>query len=186
MTVPDGQQPISPASSGSLRIGTRSTSTLSPFRITAARPIANSPIRLARNPPPTTMRSVSRQALSLRKRRTTDANSRAKSSIAPCTTPAASRSLRSKQFVERLPADFFGRLLAERIVAAFAQRLAQVLQNVVERGLVDTIAEEALVVFGLEVVAVDLDRGQAFAAMDGQCWQSCGLVGHTSPRRAPR
>src|SRR5262245_4555143 len=84
--------PINPASLGSLRMGRRSTCTLSALRMTAARPMMSSPTRLSRKPPPTTILSVSRPDLSLRKRRVTSASSCAKSSIAPCTTPAASGS----------------------------------------------------------------------------------------------
>src|SRR5262245_142243 len=62
------------------------------FEDQAVRPMVSSATLLARKPPTTTIRSVSRHALSLRKRRMTRASSCAKSSTAPCRTPAASGS----------------------------------------------------------------------------------------------
>ena len=112
--------PMRPASSGWWRIGTSSMSTPSALSSTAARPIASSPTRLSRKPPPTTMRSVSRQPLRRRKRRITSASSWAKSSIAPWTTPAASGSPSTRS----LSSFFFeissARRLAERVVADLA------------------------------------------------------------------
>ena len=85
-------QPSSPASSGSCRIGRSRTSCPAAFRITAVRPIASSPTRPARKPPPTTMRCVPCHSLRRRKRRITAANSWANSSMVPSSTPAASGS----------------------------------------------------------------------------------------------
>ena len=82
--------PSSPASSGSLRIGTSSMSTPSPRSSTCARPTASSPTRLSRRPPPTTTRCVPFQDSSRVNRRSTAANSCAKSSTAVCTIPASS------------------------------------------------------------------------------------------------
>src|SRR3954471_17162627 len=84
--------PMRPASSGWWPIGASSMSAPAAFSSTAARPTASSPMRLSRKPPPTAMRSVSRQPLRRRKRRITVASSWAKSSIAPWMTPAASGS----------------------------------------------------------------------------------------------
>ena len=185
--------PISPASSGSLRMGTRSMSISSALRITPARAIASSPTRVALKPPPTTMRSVSCQAFSLRKRRMTSASSWAKSSIAPCSTPAASGLPLGHQRVQLLLADLLARLVAERIVARLAQRLAPFLQDVAECALAGAVAEKAVLVLDLDVVAVDLDRRQAQrrrgrpeparAVLVGHGGSSCGSPGQPSKRR---
>ena len=133
--------------------------------MTEARPIASSPTRLSRNPPPITMRSVSRQPLSLRKRRMTRASSCAKSSIAPRTMPAASGSPSASRPSSCLLADLVARLVAERILAGLAQRLAPVLDDSAECVLAGAVADEAFIVARRHVVAVDLDRRQALRAM---------------------
>ena len=77
-----------------------------------------------------------------------------------------------QQLVELLLADVSSLgLLAERIVAVLAQRLAPVLEDVAERALAGAVAEEALVVLDFQIVAVDLDRRQASAAVDRQIRQ---------------
>ena len=81
--------PIRPALSGWLVMVRSSIVTPSPASNTAARPIASSPIWLALNPPPTTMRSVPCHSFKRRKRRTTVASSTAYSSTTVWTRPAA-------------------------------------------------------------------------------------------------
>ena len=154
--------PSSPASSGSLRIGMHFDPDPSALRITPARPIASSPTRLERKPPPTMMRSVSRQPLVLRKRRVISASSWAKSSIAPCSRPAALGIA-----IGEMESSFF--LLMSSLgsspkgPAVLAHRLAPVFQDVAEGALAGAVAEEALVILELEVIAVELHRRQASA-----------------------
>ena len=86
-----------------------------------------------------------------------------------------------QQVVERLLGDLVARLVAERIVAGLAQRLAPVLDDVAERALAGAVADEALVVLQLEIVAVDLDRRQAGRAVRGDSGKCCGFS-HEQPR----
>src|SRR4051794_4630121 len=86
----------------------------------------------------------------------------------------------SKQRVERLLAEIFAGFFAKRIFAVLAQRLAPVLEDFPKRALGYPVAEESLVVLGFEIVTIDLDRGQARAAVDRQIGQSRRLVGHAA------
>ena len=97
----------------------------------------------------------------------TSASSWEKSSIAPCTMPAASASPLASRSSSVLLGDLVARLVAERIVAGLAQRLAPVLDDVAERALAGAVADEAFVVLQLDVVAVDLDGRQAGRAVLG-------------------
>src|SRR5947208_10367528 len=76
-----------------------------------------------------------------------------------------------EQRIELFPADLLGRLVPKRIVAGFAQRLAPALQNGTERALVGAVAEQAFVVFQLDIIAVDFDLGQVGGAMRGNARQ---------------
>ena len=108
----------------------------------------------------------------------TSASSWEKSSIAPCTMPAASGSPLASSVVELLLANFLARLVAERIVAGLAQRLAPVLDDVAEGALAGAVADEAFVVLQLDVVAVDLDGGQRDAPCVGNGRQGRASVSH--------
>src|SRR5262249_50172727 len=89
-----------------------------------------------------------------------------------------------EQRIELLPADLLARLVPERIVAGFAQRLAPALEDRAERALVGAVAEQTFVVLQFDIVAFDLDFGRAGGAMRGNAWQGRGLIGHRSfPRR---
>ena len=107
----------------------------------------------------------------------TSASSCAKSSIAPCTTPAASGSPSASSSSSFFLLMSSLGVVAERVVAGLAQRLAPVLDDVAERALAGAVAEEAFVVLDLDVVAVDLDRRQARGAVRGDGRQSL-LFGH--------
>ncbi len=80
-----------------------------------------------------------------------------------------------QQFVELFLGDLVARLVAERVVAGLAQRLAPVLDDVAERALAGAVADEAFVVLQLDVVAVDLDRGQARAPCAAMAGRSSSL-----------
>ena len=83
-----------------------------------------------------------------------------------------------QQRVELLPADVLARLVAERVVAGLAQGLAPVLDDLAEGAFVGAVADEALVVLQLDIVAVDLDGGEAACAMRGDRRQSRALIRH--------
>src|SRR5262247_3755876 len=73
-----------------------------------------------------------------------------------------------QQDIELLFADVLGRLVAERIFSGLAQRLAPFLENFAEGPLAGAVAEKAVLVLHLDVVAVDLDRRQAVGAVRHQ------------------
>jgi hypothetical protein len=83
-----------------------------------------------------------------------------------------------EQRVELFPADVLARLVAERVVTGFAQRLAPALEDGGEGAFVGAIAKQALLILQLDVVAVDIDRGEAVGAMGGDGRQGRGLIGH--------
>ena len=72
-----------------------------------------------------------------------------------------------EEFVELLLGQVVARLVAERVGAGLAQGLSPILDDVAERALAGAVADEALVVLDLDIVAVDLDRRQAQRAMRG-------------------
>ena len=79
-------------------------------------------------------------------------------------------------FGERLVQFFFrevfARRIAKRVVALFAQRLAPILDDVTKGAFAGAVADKAFVVLDLDIVAVDLDGGQAGAAVGGDHRQS--------------
>jgi hypothetical protein len=91
-----------------------------------------------------------------------------------------------QQGVERLFADILAGLVAERVLAILAQWFAPVFEDFAKRALGDAVAEKSLVILRFQVVAVDLDRRQAWAAVDWQIGQRRGLVGHGAPPSAFR
>ena len=152
--------PIRPASSGSLRTGTRSISTLSAFRMTArtpdhqladpARPEAAADHDALGVLPafqleeaPDHQRQLLREILD-----------RAMQNAGSLGVALA------EQFVELLLGQILARRLAERVVAGLAQGLAPILDDLAERALAGAVADKALVVLDLEIVAVDVDRRQ--------------------------
>ena len=82
-----------------------------------------------------------------------------------------------QQFFEVLFGDRVGVLVAEGVVAPFAHHVAPFCQQIAERALVGTVANEAVLVLHLDIVAFDNHRGQARRAVRQTCWQSA-LVGH--------
>ena len=147
--------PISPASSGSWRIGTRSTCRRSsPFRSMDARPIANSPTRLARMPPPTTTRSVPCHAGSSRSRPATSARDCANSSTTPCTSPAGLPIAFRQHLVELAAVDRVGRRFAERVLVRVLQLGAPMVEDRLEGAAARLVAEEAVAGAELGVVIV--------------------------------
>ena len=117
-------------------------------------------MRLSRKPPPTTMRSVSRQPLRRRKRRITVASSWAKSSIAPWMTPAASGSPSTRSLSSFFLLISSARRLAERVLADLPQPLAPIIEDRPEGAVARAVADEALLVAQLDIVAVDDDGRQ--------------------------
>ena len=91
-----------------------------------------------------------------------------------------------QQRVELLLADLIARLVAERIVAGLAQRLAPVLDDVAEGALAGAIADEAFIVARGRVVTVDLDRRQALAAVGSEPVRRSVFVRHGIPPRSLR
>ena len=106
----------------------------------------------------------------------TTANSCEKSSIAPCTIPAASGSPRasnSSSFV------FVSSSLSSSPSGsspALRKAVCGVLDHVPKRALAGAIADEALVVLELDVVAVDVDGGQPPRTVSGDGRQDSKLV----------
>ena len=72
--------------------------------------------------------------------------------------------------------------VAERVLAELAQRLAPVFQNGMKGLAARPVAQEALVVLQLEIVAVDLDRRQGRCPMPAKCRRG---VGHENALREP-
>src|SRR6476646_2469542 len=73
-------------------------------------------------------------------------------------------SLREKR-IELLPTDLAAGLIAERIVAGLAQRLAPAIEDLAERPLTGAVAEQAVLVLQFDVIAFNLDGGEAGSAM---------------------
>jgi len=65
----------------------------------------------------------------------------------------------------RRPASSSPRLFTQRICAELAQWLAPLIEYGVERAAARLVADEAVLVAKLEIVAVDLDARQPFAAV---------------------
>ena len=70
-----------------------------------------------------------------------------------------------QQLVELLLRHLVGRLLAERIGAELAQRLAPLVQHLVEGAAAGLVADEPVLVLDLEIVAVDFDARQPLGAV---------------------
>ncbi len=136
--------------------------------MTAVRPIASSPMRLWRSPPPITMRSVFFHSFSRRKRRITEANSCENSSIAPWTMPAASGSPSASTLSSCFLLIVLRRRIAERIVAGLAQPLAPVVEDRLERALAGAIADKAFGGAHVRVVGVHGHAAQLFRAVSQQ------------------
>ena len=89
-----------------------------------------------------------------------------------------------QQLVELLLRHLVGRLLAERIGAELAQRLAPFLQHLVKGAAARLVADETVLVLDLEVVAVDLDARQPFGTVRIEnLTLVCGHNAHRSPLR---
>src|SRR5436309_474346 len=138
-------------------MGSRSMAMPSALRRTALRPIANSPIRLLRKPPPTTRYSVSRHSFNLRKRRITVVSSWANSSTALCTTPAAlgSPSMRSS-------ASFFLLIFSLGVSpsGSFLKRLAPFVEEFPEGTLARLISDKARRILDLDIITLHLHARQ--------------------------
>jgi hypothetical protein len=76
-----------------------------------------------------------------------------------------------QQFVELLPAQFDADLIAERITARLPKRFAPLLDDFPEGALAGAVAQKTLVIFELDVVAVEINRRQAGSAVGGDGWQ---------------
>ena len=93
-----------------------------------------------------------------------------------------------QRLVELILGDIVGRCLAERILAGFAQRLAPH-PGCLERALAGAVAEKAVVVLQFDIVAVDVDRRQAFGAVPcdaGGGGRQCVVGHHCAPRQTDR
>ena len=160
-----------------------STLIFSALRITEARPMASSPTRQPLKPPPITSRSMSFQPFSLRKRRVTRANSWAKDFDRALDDARRFGVATGQQRIEVLLGEHAARLVAERVVADLAQRLAPAFDEFAERALAGAVADEALVILEFDVVSLDLDRGQRRAAVPGECRSDECLISHAEIAR---
>jgi hypothetical protein len=85
--------------------------------------------------------------------------------------------------VELGAAEIVRRRVAERVCTLLAQRLAPVFQNGMKGLAARPVAQEALVVLQLEIVAVDLDRRQDRCPMPAK--RRHDGVGHENALREP-
>jgi len=85
-----------------------------------------------------------------------------------------------EQGVEPLLGERAAGLIAEWVMTEFAQRLAPIFNERAESILGGAIADEALIVLDLDIVALDLGRRQRGGAMGGECWNDGTLVCHRS------
>ena len=131
------------------------------------RAIASSPTRLCRKPPPTTMRSVSAQALVLRNRPRHIGQFLGEFLDRAMHQRCGVDIVADQRRVESFLAISSGGFLPKRIVAVFLQRFAQAVENLAERALAGAVAEKAVLVLQFDVEAVDLDRRQPGGAVAG-------------------
>ena len=82
-----------------------------------------------------------------------------------------------QQFLKMLLGDLVGFLIAKGVGAAFAHHVAPLCQEVAEGAFVGAVADKALIVFHLDIVAFDGHRGQARGAMR-QARRQSALIGH--------
>src|SRR5262249_27033798 len=153
--------PINPASSGSWRMGRRSTGTLSAFRMTAARPMQSSPTPAGagsaahHDPFGIAPRFELEEMADDERKLLREILNRPLHNAGGLGVPLC------EQRIELLPADLLARLVPERIVAGFAQRLAPALEDRAERALVGAVAGQPFVVLQFAIVAFALDLGRA-------------------------
>src|SRR6185312_13318111 len=83
-----------------------------------------------------------------------------------------------QKFVELFLGDRFLVLAGKRIPPDLAQRLAPFLDEIAERALAGAVADEAVSILNREVIALDLDRRQACAAMRRKHGADHCLLGH--------
>ena len=83
-----------------------------------------------------------------------------------------------EQRIEAFLREHAARLVAERVVADLAQRLAPAFDELAERAFAGAVADEALVILELDIVSLDLDRGQHCAAVPRECRSDECLISH--------
>ena len=91
--------------------------------------------------------------------------------------------LAGQRLVELTLGDFLGGFLAERILAGFLQRLAQIIQDLAECALAGAVAEKAVIVLQFNIEAVDVDGRQPRAAVTGNARGRDNIVCHFAPCR---
>ena len=84
----------------------------------------------------------------------------------------------SQKHIELLLGQLLARLIAQRIIAGFAQRLAPILDDLPERALTGAVADKTLVVFDFDIVAVEVDLRQPAGAMRRDLRRGDSLFGH--------
>ena len=89
-----------------------------------------------------------------------------------------------QQLVELLLRHLVGRFLAQRVGAQLAQRLAPLVQHLVEGAAAGLVADEAVLVLDFEIVAVDFDARQPLGAVRVEnLTVVCCHYAHRSPPR---
>src|SRR6202012_2633800 len=77
--------------------------------------------------------------------------------------------------------DFLRGFTAQRIVAVFLQRPAQIVEDLAKGPLAGAIAEKAVIVLQLDIEAVDVDRRQTGSAMPPDADGRQCVLSHFSP-----
>src|ERR1700722_8099645 len=77
--------------------------------------------------------------------------------------------------------DFLSGFTAQRIVAVFLERLAQIVEDLAKGPLAGAIAEKAVIVLQLDIEAVDVDRRQTGSAMPPDADGRQCVLSHFSP-----
>src|ERR1700752_2343237 len=85
--------------------------------------------------------------------------------------------------VEHLLADLVGGLVAKRVLAGLAQRLAPAVEDLAEGALAGAVAEKAVFVLQFEIEAVDVDRRQPTSPVAGDPGGGNEVLSHDFPAR---
>src|SRR5262245_27979520 len=83
--------------------------------------------------------------------------------------------------VEHLLADLVGWLVAKRVFAGLAQRLAPAVENLAKGALAGTVAEKTVLVLQFEIEAVDFDRRQPTGPVAGDPGGGNEVLSHDFP-----
>ena len=87
-----------------------------------------------------------------------------------------------EQIIEGLLAELVARLVTERVLFQLAQRLTPFVDDAAKSAPAGPVADEALLVGKLDIVAVDHDLRETLGAMRGERRLDRDGVGHARPR----